>query len=50
MTKPRIQNFPLLFFEHQYHAYYNRLTTEIFYTDRKHSNLVNYVSDFLFRA
>ena len=52
MTKPRIQKmyFSLLFFENQYHAYYDRLTTEIFDTYRKHSNLVNCVSDFLFRA
>ena len=52
MTKPKIQknHFSLLFFEHQYLAYYDSLTSEIFNTQRKHSELVNCVSDFLYRA
>ena len=52
MTNPRIQkmHFPLLFFEHQYLAYYDRLTAEIFDTYSQHSDLVNCVSDFLYRA
>ena len=33
-------HFPLLFFEHQYLAYYNRLTSEIFNTYSQHSHLV----------
>ena len=51
MTKPRIQKmyFPLLFFEHQYLAYYDRLTSIIFnrLTIRKQSYLVN-LSQFSF--
>ena len=43
-------HFSLLFFEHQYLAYYDSLTSEIFNTQRKHSDLVNCVSDFLYRA
>ena len=52
MTKPKIQkiHFPLLFFEHQFLAYYDRLTNETFDTYSQHSDLVNCVSDFLFRA
>ena len=52
MTKPEIQkmHFSLLFFEHKYLAYYNSLTSEVFNTQRKHSNLVNCVSDFLYKA
>ena len=52
MTKPKIQkiHFPLLFFEHQFLAYYDRLTNETFDTYSQHSDLVNFVSDFLFRA
>ena len=42
--KPRIQKmyFSFLFFEHQYLAYYDRLT-EIFDTYSQHSDLVNKV-------
>ena len=49
VTKPRKQkmHFPLLFFEHQYLAYYDRLTVDIFSTYSQHSNLVNSVSDFV---
>ena len=52
MTKPKIQklHFPLLFFEHQYLAYYDRLTAEIFDTYSQHSDLVNCLSDFFFKA
>ena len=52
MTKPKIQkmHFSLLFVEHQYLAYYNSLTSEVFNTQRKHSDLVNSVSDFLYKA
>ena len=52
MTKPKLQklHFLLLFFEHQYLAYYDRLTAEIFDTYSQHSDLVNCVSDFFFRA
>ena len=52
MTKPRIQkmHFSLLFFEHQYLAYYNSLISEIFNTQRKHSDLVNCVSDFFYEG
>ena len=52
VTKPRIQkiHFSLLFFEHQYLAYYNNLTSEIFSAQRKHSNLVNCVSEFVYKA
>ena len=52
MTKPRIKkmHFSLLFFEHQYLAYYDSLTSEIFKTHRKHSDLVKFVSDFVYRA
>ena len=48
MTKPKIQklHFPLLYFEHQYLAYYDRLTVDIFDTYSQHSDLVNCVSDF----
>ena len=50
MTRPRIQkmHFQLLFFEHQYLAYYNRLTAEMFDTYSQHSYLVNCVSDFFY--
>ena len=43
LTHPRIQkkHFSLLFFEHQYLAFYNSLTSEMFNTQRKHSDLVN---------
>ena len=52
MTKPRIEkmHFQLLFFEHQYLAYYDRMTSEVFDTYSQHSDLVNCVSDFLYRA
>ena len=52
VTKLRIQkmHFPLLFFEHQYLASYDRLTADIFDTYSQHSDLVNCVSEFLFRA
>ena len=52
MTKAKIQklHFPLLFFEHQYLAYYDRLTVDILDTYSQHSDLVNCVSDFFFRA
>ena len=52
MTKPIIQkiHFSLLFFEHQYLAYYDSLTSEIFNTQRKLSDLVNCVSNLLYRA
>ena len=43
-------HFPLLSFEHQYLAYYDRLTDETFDTYSQHSDLVNCVSDLLFRA
>ena len=43
-------HFSLLFFEHQYLAYYDSLTSEIFNTKKKLSDLVNSVSDFLCRA
>ena len=48
VTKPRIQKiyFSLFSFEHQYLAYYNNLTPEIFSAQRKHSNLVMNVLDF----
>ena len=51
VTKPRIQkmHFSLLFFEHHCLAYYKSLASEIFNTQRKHSDLVNCVSDFLYR-
>ena len=43
MTKPRIQKMhvPLLFFEHQYLEYHERLTAKIFDTYSQHSDLVN---------
>ena len=52
VTKPRIQKiyFSLFSFEHQYLAYYNNLTPEIFSAQRKHSNLVMNVLDFFYRA
>ena len=52
MTKVIIQkcHFLLLFFEHQYFAYYNSLMSEIFNTQRKHADLVNGVSDFVYSA
>ena len=52
MTKQKIQKlyFSLLFFEHQYLAYYKGLTSKMFKTERKHSDLVNCVSDFLYRT
>ena len=37
-------DFPLLFFEHQYLAFYDRFTTEIFVTYSQHPDLVNCVS------
>ena len=51
MTKPRRQkiHFSLLFVEHRF-PYYDRLTSEIFNTFGKHPNLVNYVSDSVYRA
>ena len=42
----RKMHFSLLFFEHGYLTYYNRLTSGIFYTYSQHSDLVNCVSDF----
>ena len=39
-----------LFFEHQYLPYYSKLTAEIFNTYSQHSNVMNCVPDFLFRA
>ena len=52
MTKPRIQkmHFSLLLFEHQYLAYYNSLASDMFNAQRKHSDVVNCVSDLLYRA
>ena len=43
MMKLRIRkmHFSLLFFEHGYLIYYNRLTSGIFYTYRQYSDLVN---------
>ena len=43
-------HFPLLFFEHQYLAYYDRLTAETLDTYSQHPDLVNCVSDLLYRA
>ena len=40
------KHFSLLFFEHGYLTYYNRLTSGIFNTYSQHSDLVNSVSDF----
>ena len=47
MTKPRIQRLPfsLLFFEREYLSYY-----EGHLTQRKHSDLVNCISEFLYEA
>ena len=52
MTKPRFQmlHFSLLFSEHQYLANSQGLTSKIFKTQRIHSDLVNHVSDFLYRT
>ena len=52
MMKLRIRkmHFSLLFFEHGYLTYYNRLTSGIFYTYRQYSDLVNCVSDLFCRA
>ena len=48
-THHEVQNtkmpFSLLFFGHQYLAYYNRLTSEVFKINSKLSYLVNSVSD-----
>ena len=51
MTKPRTQkiHFLLLFFEHQYLAYYDRFTADIFDTYSQHSDLVNCVPDFFLK-
>ena len=46
--RTRKMHFLLLFFEHQYLTYNNRLTSEVFYTYSRHSDLVNCVSDFFF--
>ena len=48
MMKLRIRkmHFSLLVFEHQYLTYYDRLTSESFYTYSQHSDLVQCVSDF----
>ena len=43
-------HFSLLFFEHQYIPHYNRLIAEIFDTYSQHSDLVTFVTYFLFRA
>ena len=52
VTKPRIQkmHLSLLFFEHLYLAYYKSLASEIFNSQRKHSDLVNCFPDSLYRA
>ena len=42
----RKMHFSLLFYEHRYLTYYNRLTSGIFCTYNQHSDLVNSVSDF----
>ena len=52
MTKRKIPKlyFSLLFFEHQYLAYYKGLISKMFKTERKHLDLVNSVSDFVNRT
>ena len=52
MTELKIQKlyFSLLFFEHQYLAYYKGLTSKIFKTERKHSDVMDNVSDSLYRT
>ena len=49
VTKPRIQKkyFSHLFIKHLYLAYYKSLASDIFNTHRKHSGLVDCVSDYV---